>query len=100
MISLIPPVLIGVATGAADAGARALQDLPVSLGATATIAIFASGICLYISREFAKRDKTLEDAKSTLIERHQQLEIRLERIEQKLEDLPCKGNAGSHTCAQ
>ena len=91
MTRLIPSILIGAATGGADAAARAIQDLPVSLGATATIAVFCASVCLWMGTQFAMRDKALAESRELLISRHQELAMRLERIEQKLEDLPCGG---------
>jgi len=90
MTRFIPPLVIGAATGGADALGRALQDLPVSLGTTATVSIFCGSLVLWLMTQFNKRDQATTANKDLLIERHQELSERLARIEQKLEDLPCK----------
>lgn len=95
MVKMIAPALIATASVVADIGAHSLENQQVSLAAVATIAIFTGSSCMWLSRQFARRDqaeserftaKTLMDAENRRL-----LEVRLAVIEQKLDDLPCGG---------
>lgn len=87
MTRLIPPILIGAATGLADAGTRLIEQQPVGITTAITMATFVGGACIWLSRQFEKRDQLTA-------ERDLQLTARLVAIEQSLKDLPCKSSGG------
>ena len=89
MTRFIPPILIGAATGLADASGKVLADQPVNFGTVISVTTIAVSICLWLMAQFKKRDELLESSRELLITRHSDLSERLSRIEQKIEDLPC-----------
>lgn len=86
---LIGPVLIATGTTAADASGKLLEGHDVNIATAMTIAVFAGSACLWISRQFARRD--MAEAERTV-----HIEAKIARLEQKIDDLPCPGRHGCH----
>lgn len=84
MTRLIGPTLIAATSAVADIGGKLIEGHDVNIATAATIAAFTGTACLWISRQFAKRD--LAEA-----ERTKMLETKIAKIEQMIEDLPCPG---------
>jgi len=79
----IGPLIIGASTGGVSFATSGLENQPIGIATAVSIACFTGGACLWLAKQFERRDKNE-------IERTGKINERLARIEQKLEDLPCK----------
>lgn len=93
MTRIIPPVLIGIATGAADVGSRLIEQQPVGATTAITIACFVGTACLWLANKFEQRDRREgerhDQIAADLARSNREFGERLASIERALKDLPC-----------
>lgn len=98
----LAPILVGAATGVADAGARLLENQPVGLTTAITMASFVGAAMIWIQRKFESRDRALalnnKEISDALVRANTELHERLARMEQRIADLPCDKRNKSGEC--